>query len=130
MPNTRQQLRDLDFRLQVTPKGTISEVRGNDAIKQSIKTILSTIPGERVRLPDFGSRVYSLLFEPMDEDTAEEIRDSIEDALATYENRIRLRRVNVFPNFDSNYYEIEIIYSNNTTGQQDTFVATMRAIGN
>ena len=121
-------VRDLDSRLQVTPRGSIKIIEGEDVIKQSIKTILSTIPGERVRQPTFGSDLYSHLFEPMDEITISEIQESIETALTNFENRIIVRQVSVRPNFDDSYYEVNISYFNNITQRTGRFQAQMRAI--
>ena len=121
-------VKDLDFRLRVTPRGSLKIIEGEDVIKQSIKTILSTIPGERVRHPEFGSQVYSLLFEPMDDMTVIEIQDSIERALQNFENRIVLRRVRVIPNFNNNTYTIDINYFNNLTQRTGRFQAQMRSI--
>ena len=125
----RKRIKDLDQRLFITASGSVAEVEGDQLIKQSIKTILSTIPGERVRQPEFGSQIYSLLFEPMDEITVTEIQDAIETAINNYENRVVLRFVQVRPNFRSNRYEITVQYFNNLTGRTEDFVASMRAIG-
>lgn len=122
-------VKDLDYRLRITPLGNVQEVEDEDVVKQSIKTILSTIPGERVRQPQFGSPLYEYLFEPMTPMTIDEIRNAIETALQNFEDRIVLRDVDVVPNFDRNFYEISVRYYNNILGRRDIFNATVRVLG-
>ena len=122
------ELKDLDFKLTINNKGTIEEVTNNDVIKQSIKTILSTIPGERVRLPEFGSNLINTLFEPIDQFTTDEVETSIEEALENFENRITIRSIRAIPNYSDNYYDITIDYFIRSTGVRDTFNAKMRVL--
>lgn len=125
----RDRLRDLDYRLKVTPGGTIQVVTGSDVIKQSIKAIISTIPGERVRLPEFGSYVYAMLFEPMSPSTARAIARSIETAIERFEDRVTINQIDVNPDYDNSTYHVQINYSNLVTGRRDSMDATMRAMG-
>lgn len=125
---TIQQVTDLDSRLTITSRGSVRIIEGEDVIKQSIKTILSTIPGERVRQPGFGSNIYSMLFEPMDEITVAEMESSIEEALEVYENRINIRTVRVIPDYENNLYDISIRYHNTLTNRSETFEGRTRVI--
>ena len=56
--------------LQVAPDGRVMMVDGDDAIRQAILMLVSTIPGERVMRPDYGCHLHRLLFSPNDETTA------------------------------------------------------------
>ena len=50
-------------------------------IESSIFQILNTYPGERVHLPDFGSRLKLLVYEPLDEFLAIQIKSEIKEAI-------------------------------------------------
>lgn len=109
---------DINSQLYVTPEGNVQILYDVDVIAQSIRTILSTIPGERVMNPEFGSNLYNLLFEPMDEYTLEEIQDTIMTSITRWENRVSVDLVHVFPNEDRNFYDINIHITIVPTGQQ------------
>ena len=48
--------------LQLSARGEIDVVEGADAIRQAIRLLLSTIPGERVMRPDYGCDLFRRLF--------------------------------------------------------------------
>lgn len=118
---------DIDNGLKVTRLGNVRTLEGTDVIKQSIKTILSTIPGERVRQPDFGCRIYTRLFEPVDFEIAEDIQEDIQEALSTFEPRINLQQILVEPEYDNNKYRIEIYYYDVLNKKTDYFNAAVKA---
>ena len=59
-----------------------------DDIRQAIRIILSTSPGERVMRPDFGAGLNALMFEPINTTTMTLARRRVEEALTTWEPRI------------------------------------------
>jgi len=79
-----------------------------DTIADSIRNIIFTRKGERVMQPDFGSRLYWILFEPMDTETANLIGEEIFQALEDEEDRITIDTIKVTPNYEDNAYDIEI----------------------
>ena len=102
-------------------KGSTSLPAGaTDAVlvKDSIKQIILTTPGERVMRPDFGCNAYSFVFENNDEILAELIRTEVTGALGRYEPRIAVRGVSV--ERDASEVVITISYILNLTGQQDS----------
>lgn len=64
-------------------------------IRTAIEMILKTRPGERVMRPEFGAGVEDLLFEQNDEVLAITLRGVIEEALATWEDRVFLGPMDV-----------------------------------
>src|SRR5262249_53063545 len=56
--------------------------------RQSIWTILSTAPGERVMRPDFGCGLAELVFAPNTPGTAGQIISAVREALGEWEPRI------------------------------------------
>ncbi|SEM46333.1 hypothetical protein SAMN04488505_104470 [Chitinophaga rupis] len=58
-------------------------------IEESIRIILSTIPGERLMQPDFGCDIKRLVFEIADSRMISELNHIIYHALLKYEPRIK-----------------------------------------
>lgn len=83
----------------VTPKvfnrGYFAKESGNNLIKGNLKQLLSTFPGERVMLPDYGLDLRQFLFEPLDEVLFAEIRDRITVAVGRYLPEIEITKLNV-----------------------------------
>jgi phage baseplate assembly protein W len=59
-----------------------------EGIRQSIWTILSTAPGERVMRPDFGCGLSDLVFAVNNAGTASAVAGAVREALAVWEPRI------------------------------------------
>lgn len=85
----------LAFPLQVNPRGEIALVGGERDIEQSIRIVLETMPGERVMRPDFGCRMWELVFAPRDPTTEGLLIHYVEQALARWEPRIEVDEVKV-----------------------------------
>ena len=66
-----------------------------DDIKQSIRIILGTNPGERMMRPDFGTGLNDFVFHPVTATTLDRIRARVEEALIDWEPRIDVERVEV-----------------------------------
>jgi len=66
----------------------IAMVEDAEDIRQSIRIILETDPGERVMRPDFGAGLRRLLFEPITTNTLALVQHRVEEALTTWEPRI------------------------------------------
>jgi phage baseplate assembly protein W len=81
---------DLDPRTGLV---AISEYEDN--IRQSIRIILETAPGERVMRPNFGCGIHDLVFAAVDTTTMQRIRSVVEEALRRYEARIEVTGVTI-----------------------------------
>ena len=66
----------------------ISVLTNERAIARSVRNLVETIPTERFFQPLIGSDVRASLFENFDIDTADEIKDQIEETIAIYEPRV------------------------------------------
>lgn len=64
-------------------------------IRQSIYVIIYTVPGERVMRPDFGCEIHSLVFWPVNLQTAAVAERYVREALERWEPRITLEGVDV-----------------------------------
>ncbi|HJQ82457.1 MAG TPA: GPW/gp25 family protein [Candidatus Binatia bacterium] len=67
----------------------------DEDVRQAVRIILATNPGERVMRPDFGAGLDAFLFEPIGTTTMEAIRTRVEEALIDWEPRIDVERVAV-----------------------------------
>lgn len=79
--------------LQVSARGSIDMVQDNDAVRQAILLLLSTVPGERVMRPDYGCELHRLVFSPNDDTTAGLAIYYVRRALERWEPRIDILRL-------------------------------------
>jgi len=75
--------------------GRVAVVAYEEDIRQSMRIILETSPGERAMRPDFGGGIHDLVFEAMDSTTMQRIRATVEEALRRCEARIDVLSVGV-----------------------------------
>lgn len=68
---------------------------GTDHIRQSIVDILTTPLGTRVMLPEYGSKLFDLVDNPTDPSLAMRIIMESAGAIARWEPRARIDRINV-----------------------------------
>lgn len=81
-----------------------------ELIRDSVITILMTKIGQRLFVPDFGSNLWSLVFEQDDSVTQQLADKYIREALRTWEPRINVLKVDYFPEYESNSLKIRIAY--------------------
>jgi len=96
--------------LYVNGANQSERVLDEDAINNSILTILNTPVGSRVFNREFGSDINSILFDPMDEVTERRIRRELIDALSRWETRISLTTANVIADYPNSQYYVELEY--------------------
>lgn len=60
-----------------------------ELVKQDLLNYIYTIPGERVHMPEFGTRIPMLAFEPLDANTLNVVREDLTKAIA-YDPRLKL----------------------------------------
>lgn len=89
--------RGIGFPPRVTADGRLAWSQGEVNVRESIRIILLTDQGERLRLPEFGGGLTHYLFEPNTATTRQLLRDRIQRALAEWEPRIKVETVSVDP---------------------------------
>ena len=103
--------------------GDIALSRYDRDVKEAIKIVLETAPGERVMRPRFGCGIHDLVFEEINATTLTAIEASVRDALVTYEPRIELLNVTVDPSDAlDGMLVIAIDYRLRRTNQEDNLV--------
>ena len=106
-----QGFKDISMTFQVNPLNSdLIGLKNENAIARSVRNIVFTLPGEKFFDEDFGSRISASLFENLDDVSADIIVDEITQSIENYEPRVNLLSVEAFPNFDSNTFDVMIIY--------------------
>lgn len=92
-------------------------------IASSLEILLTTMPGERIMLPDYGCGMDELVFESLDTRMKTLMADKIESAILYFEPRIEVENVNLD---DSRELEgvvlIEVVYKVRATNSRFNFV--------
>lgn len=96
--------------------------QGVDKINQSIHMLLSTRIGERMFIPEYGSRLPELVFEPDDDILHVLLKLWTADALRRWEKRITITGVSTTDTPDLNTVGIEIDYVINSSHTQGSYV--------
>jgi phage baseplate assembly protein W len=85
-------------------------VEGPEKVRQSIRIILETEPGERVMRPTFGCGLRRFLMKPNTVAVRSSIADEVRRALDQFEPRIRVESVTVTPGEERSAVLIAIAY--------------------
>ena len=110
------------FPVDPGPDGQIDLASGPEKVRQSIRIILETEPGERVMRPDFGCGLRTYLMRPNTVATRALIQHDVQLALTNWEPRIRLTSVDVVPGDDPALVQIAIAYVHVRDGRRDNIV--------
>lgn len=103
--------------------GLVASVAYEEDIRQSMRIILETSPGERAMRPNFGCGIHDLVFEAMDSTTMQRIRSTVEEALRRCEARIDVLGVGVDESATpEGRLLVEIDYRVRKTNQTGNFV--------
>lgn len=103
--------KDISMSFQINPLNQdLISLTNQTAINRAIRNIVFTLPGEKFFNDRFGSRVSRFLFESVNEITASNIRDEIRNSINNYEPRVDLIDVIVNTDYDSNNFDVIIVY--------------------
>jgi len=94
---------------------TIQMVENEEDILESIGILLSTEPGERVMLEDYGAAMSQLMFEPLDTRLSAYMESLIKDAITRHEPRVQLEKVKLTPYPEEGKIDIAVEYMVVTT---------------
>jgi phage baseplate assembly protein W len=106
---TSPQFDDFERQLKQNSRGDITVLVEGDAIVQRFLNRLLTPVGSRLSRPNFGSNLYEIIHEPIDEESAGFIEMEIY-RIANLEPGINVRGVDItdFPNDNPRRREVEI----------------------
>jgi phage baseplate assembly protein W len=115
--------RGFSWPMSVDHTGAIRLTDGADDIDRSMHIVLLTAPGERVMRPQFGCRIWDLLFEPVTPGLLGMIAQAVEEALAQWEPRVEVTQVDPQPDpDDGSLVQIAISYVVKTTNDRRNLV--------
>lgn len=78
-----------------TPRGLLATQEGLKQIRSDLLVLLLTNPGERVMLPEFGTPLRKLIFEPNDQVVIQQATQMISDSIRKWEPRITVTEISV-----------------------------------
>lgn len=87
--------RGFGFPVRLGNDGRVAWSAGPANVRESIRVILTTRPGERIMLRPFGAGLQSFLFEPNNAATHRLIEERVGSALRLWEPRIRVQSISV-----------------------------------
>ena len=90
--------------------GLLATVQNEEAVKQSIRNLVLTQRTERFYRAATGSKIYSLLFEPIDTTTTMNLEAAIKETIKNSEPRAILTSVEVIPNEEYNLYLVNVVF--------------------
>jgi phage baseplate assembly protein W len=97
--------------------GDIAKLSDADAVKRSVRNLISTDFYERPFHPEIGSNIRKTLFEPVDTSTAENLATYIEECISNFEPRAELSSVQVnVAGINGYHVTIEFYLINSATG--------------
>jgi phage baseplate assembly protein W len=91
----------LQYPLVKTTRGSMGQRSGVEQIKADLLQLLLTNPGERVMLPEFGTPLRRLLFEPNDVSLESTAKQMISNSIKQWEPRIVVTDITVTSKFNS-----------------------------
>jgi phage baseplate assembly protein W len=74
----------------------------DEEIRTNLIHLLLTRKGSRYYLPDFGTRLYEFIFEPLDGPTFDAIKADIRDAVSTYIPNLSINNISITPFVEDN----------------------------
>lgn len=101
---------DVDITLNQQTDGDIKRVTEIEAIKNSLRNIVSTMQGSRRMIPEFAIPIHEILFDPIDEDTARIIGERILEGIEFWDDRIEIIGIKIEPIYDFNEYRIKLSF--------------------
>ena len=100
---------DLNFDFSTNPStADVTKKFDEEAIKSSVKNLISTRPFERPFHPEIGSQVYALLFEPLTDTSVPVLVSTIRNTIEIFEPRVDLLDIDVRDNPDLNEITITL----------------------
>lgn len=85
-----------------------------NAVRKALHNIFTWIPGERILNPEFGSRLYALLYEGITPLTEERIVAEIRHCVSEWEPRaniVEIRNISNIDDTEDNTIHIEVVFT-------------------
>tara|TARA_R110002020_G_scaffold249529_4_gene463461 strand:- start:2862 stop:3320 length:459 start_codon:yes stop_codon:yes gene_type:complete len=104
----------INFPFRDSTKGFYMEMTESpeEEIRADFIHLLLTRKGTRYFLPDFGTRLYQFIFEPMDNRTFDAIEAEIRDAVRKYIPNLRIDKITITPAAEAEETEGTLVTTN------------------
>jgi len=110
--------------------GTLGWPGLEQSVRDQLRVILATRPGEQLMRPAFGGGLEALLHEPNTLATRRRIRDLVQQSIERWERRVTLDRVEVWEvEGDPAQLRVEIAYRIVRTGAPASLALSMQLEG-
>jgi len=100
--------RIVDYISIISSKGDFKQIRNLDVILNSWNNILLTPLRTYLFDPEFGSNLYKMVFEPVDQNTVDRIKTEIENSLLKYDDRAAITNINISFLQDGKGFNVDI----------------------
>ena len=123
--NTRQ-YSDLNLLFTKHPvTADVTKKNDEEAVKASLKNLISTKHYERPFHPEIGCQVYNLLFENFNPITAQVMKKTIYDVINKFEPRVTVLDVKIRQDVDKNDLSVDIIFRLNNSEKPITLTTSI-----
>jgi phage baseplate assembly protein W len=100
-----------------------------DVVKQNLKTLILTSPGERIMIPDFGAGLRDLFFEPYTPNTFSTAKSRITSQISRYMPFVNVTNFTVItseddPDLTANGVRMILQYNIGSIDDSDTLIIT------
>jgi phage baseplate assembly protein W len=102
-----------------TPSAFRSSYSTKEQIKYNLINLLLTNKGERIENPEFGADIKRELFEQIDENTFESLKNKIIDNVNVFIPEVTLTNITINPQTDNNKVNVNIEYYVNISGESE-----------
>jgi len=82
-----------DYASHMAPEGDFLKIVDTSVLINSIRNLLLTPTGSYPFDPEYGSDLYKKVFDPADDQTAEEIKFEVVDKIRIYDHRVQISEV-------------------------------------
>lgn len=111
MSRSTRQFSDLNLFFTRHPAtADVTKKFDEEAVKASIRNLISTRNYERPFHPEIGCQIYSVLFEHYTPVTRQVMRKTIADVIDKFEPRAQLLDIIIRDKSDSNEVEVEVVF--------------------
>lgn len=86
-----------------------------ELVKRDLLNEFNTRRGERVMLPEYGTKIFEILFNPQDEITRSDIRDDVEKVISR-EPRVKLSNIELIETDFAIEIQVELFFLPSETG--------------
>jgi len=107
----------------------VTKLSDEDAVKASLRNLISTKHYERPFHPEIGCQIYSLLFENFTPVTLQIMKKSVFDTISKFEPRATVLDVKIRERVDQNDISVDIIFRLNNSERPitvNTYITRVR----